>query len=506
MQKAKLSSSIDLMVSAKDITDLMVKKTKENEALVERAYSFAKKAHGDQKRFSGEPYFESHVVEVAKNLARLHMDAKTIAAGLLHDTVEDSNISDEEILKEFGPEISFLVKGVTKLGKLKYRGLERHVESLRKFFIATGQDARVIVIKLADRLHNVSTLRHVPEAKRKRIALETLEIYAPIANRLGIGRIQGELEDYSFEFAYPKEFEQVKKLLKERETAGELEAEKIKRSLRKELAENGVKSFKTDSRIKHLWSLYLKLKRHDMDMDKIYDLVALRIIVPSIEDCYRVLGIIHKKWRPLPGRIKDYIALPKPNGYQSIHTTVFSGDGGIIEIQIRTKEMHEEAEFGIASHLGYKEVGKKKSKPKEENVNKKLEWIQEITEWQKNVSKSGEFLEHLKMDFFKNRVFVFTPQGDVIELPEESSPIDFAYAIHSDVGNHVSGAKVNGKLVALNTKLKNADIVEISTKEGSKPSAKWLEFTKTAFARKQIKSHAQEGLADQFAKFLKGNK
>jgi GTP pyrophosphokinase len=494
------------MTSAKDITDLMVKKTRDNEALVEKAYVFAKNAHGDQKRFSGEPYFESHVVEVAKNLARLRMDAKTIAAGLLHDAVEDAQVSDEEILNEFGPEISFLVKGVTKLGKLKYRGLERHVESLRKFFIATGQDARVIVVKLADRLHNVSTLKYVPEAKRKRIAMETLEIYAPIANRLGIGRIQGELEDYSFEFAYPKEYEQVKRLLKERESASEQEAEKIKRSLRKELAESGIKHFKTDSRVKHLWSLYLKLKRYEMDIEKIHDLVALRIIVPTIEDCYRVLGIIHKKWRPLPGRIKDYIALPKPNGYQSIHTTVFSGDGGTIEIQIRTKEMHEEAEFGIASHLGYKEIGK--NKPSSEHISKKLEWIQEITEWQKNVSKSGEFMEHLKMDFFKSRVFVFTPKGDVIELPEESSPVDFAYAIHSDVGNHISGAKVNGRLVALNTKLKNADIVEITTKEGSKPSAKWLDFTKTAFARKQIKSHThnQDGLANQFAKFLKGSK
>ena len=502
MRKQARSSTIVFMSSAKDIIDHMSKRTRESEALIERAYSFAKKSHGDQKRFSGESYFESHVVEVAKNLALLHMDAKTIAAGLLHDTVEDSNVSDEEILKEFGPEISFLVKGVTKLGKLKYHGVERHVESLRKFFIATGQDARVIIIKLADRLHNVSTLKHVPEAKRKRIALETLEIYAPIANRLGIGRIQGELEDYSFEYAYPKEFEQVKKLLKERATASELEAEKIKRSLRKELAISGIKNFKTDSRVKHLWSLYLKLKRHEMDIDKIYDLVALRIVVPTIEDCYRALGVIHKKWRPLPGRIKDYIALPKPNGYQSIHTTVFSGDGGTVEIQIRTKEMHEEAEFGIASHLGYKEVGK--NKPKEEHMSKKLEWIQELAEWQKNVSKSGEFLEHLKTDFFKNRVFVFTPKGDVIELPEESSPIDFAYAIHSDVGNHVFGTKVNGKLVALNTKLKNADIVEIITKEGSKPSTKWLEFSKTAFARKQIKLHAQEGLANQFAKFLKG--
>lgn len=472
-------------VDINEILKLISPKNKETEALIKKAYDFSQKIHSEQKRYSGEPYF-NHVFNVGKSLAEMRMDPKTVAAGLLHDTVEDGHISDEEIEKEFGKEISFLVKGVTKLGKLKYRGVERHVESLRKFFVAMAVDIRVLVIKLADRMHNISTLQHVPKEKQKRIALETLEIHARIADRLGMGRLRSELEDGSFQYAFPTEYEKVRELLKEKRGVGEKDVEKIHRILQKELAQEGITKVKTESRVKHLYSLYKKLQKKDMDISKVYDLVALRIIVESVEDCYRVLGIVHRLWRPLPGRIKDYIALPKPNGYRSIHTTIFTGDGGIVEIQIRTKQMHEEAEYGIASHLFYKE----KSKDKDEQA-RSIEWINQLLEWQKNVSHSGEYLENLKMDFFKYRVFVFTPKGDVIDLPDESSPIDFAYTIHSSIGDHIFAAKVNGKMVPLDTKLKNGDIVEIDTKKTATPKSKWLDYAKTTVAKRHIKNYLE---------------
>ena len=474
------------MQPAEEIISLMKKSSKKDEEFVQKAYIFAKHAHEGQKRYSGEPYFY-HSVEVGKS--RLGMDPKTVAAGLLHDVLEDAHLNENDVRKEFGDEILFLVQGVTKLGKLRYRGLDRHVESLRKFFIAVAQNIRVVLIKLFDRYHNVSTLEHVPSAeKRRRIALETLEIYAPIADRLGMGKLKAELEDYSFRFAYPKEFGEISAILKDFKHASENYIDKFRQSLAKTLGENGIKKFKLDSRVKHLYSLYHKWLRHGKDIEKIYDIVALRIIVPTVEDCYRALGITHKYWRPLPGRIKDYIALPKPNGYQSLHTTVFTGDGAIVEIQIRSQKMHEEAEFGIASHLAYKVIS---NNDRINELKKSLSWIEQLIEWQKQVSKTGEYLDHLKMDFFKNRVFVFTPKGDVIDLPEDSSPVDFAYAIHSDVGEHTAGAKVNGKLVSLNTKLKNGDIVEIATKENSKPSSKWLGYAKTHMARKHIKTYLQ---------------
>lgn len=466
----------------------MKKPSAKDKDLIRRAYSFAEKAHLGQKRNSGEPYFDAHVVPVAKALATIGVGAKTIAGGLLHDTLEDAHLTEGAIKKEFGEEIFFLVEGVTKLGKLKYRGLDRHVESLRKFFIAIAEDVSVVIIKLADRLHNVSTLEYVPEAKRKRIALETLEIYAPIAERLGMWKIKAELEDYSFKYAYSKEFEEISIILKERKHSSEEYLIKFHKTLAKALAENGVKHLHIDHRVKHFYSLYKKWLRYNKDIEKIYDVVALRIVVDSIEDCYRVLGIVHKNLRPLPGRIKDYIALPKPNGYQSIHTTVFTGDGAIVEIQIRTKGMHERAEYGIASHLSYKEGATRETKAEFE---KNLYWVEQLIEWQKHVSKNGEYLEHLKMDFFKHQVFVFTPKGDVIDLPEDSSPIDFAYSIHSDVGDHVSGARVNKKMVSLDTKLKNGDIVEIVTKESAKPSSKWLDYAKTHMAKKHIRTYLQ---------------
>jgi GTP pyrophosphokinase len=425
------------------------------------------------------------------NLAEFRMETKVIAAGLLHDVLEDANVTAKEFEAQFGKEILFLVEGVTKLGKLKYHGEQRHVESLRKLFIATTKDIRVLIIKLADRLHNVSTLEFVPIEKRKRIAQETLEIYAPLAYRLGMGIIRHRLEELSFPYAYPEEYKKVKEVMKEREDEIKKRLEKFYRSLKKEIAQAGYKQFRTSNRLKGTYSLYKKLAEKRMDIAKVYDVMAIRVIVPTIADCYGILGVVHANWRPLPGRIKDYIAFPKPNGYQSLHTTVFTGDGGIIEVQIRTEEMHREAEYGIASHLGYKE-GITQNKTRIEDIGKKYAWFKQLVELQENVSQTGEFLEHLKVDFFENRVFLFTPKGDVIDLPEGSSPIDFAYAIHSEIGDHISGARVNGKFVSIDTGLHNGDIVEIETKKNVSPTRKWLESAKTTLAKRHIRIAIQE--------------
>jgi GTP pyrophosphokinase len=481
------------MSDVKEIIELLNSPNEKDVALISKAYNFAEDAHKTQKRFTGDPYFV-HVFETGKNLAIFGMDAHTIAAGLLHDTLEDAEIPEEILEKEFGKEILFLVQGVTKLGTLKYRGVERHIESLRKLFIATAKDVRVLIIKLADRLHNIKTLHgHKNPEKQKRIALETLEIFAPLANRLGMGKLKGELEDYAFPYVYPEQYKEVKELLKQKSKANQKYLEKVRRTLQKELVKQGIKIIKTDYRLKRLYSLYKKLIRRNKDIEKIYDIIALRVTVPTIGECYRVLGIIHSIWTPLPGRIKDYIALPKPNGYQSLHTTIFTGDGGIVEIQIRTEDMHKEAEYGIASHMSYKENVFIRAKGKgRKELKKKLRWIEQLTEWQKNVSESGEYLENLKMDFFKDRVFVFTPKGDVVDLPEESTPVDFAYTIHSDIGEHMAGAKVNGKLISLDTSLQNGDIVEIQTKKTANPTSKWLDYAKTTIARRHIKSTLQK--------------
>lgn len=467
--------------TADEIIALMKSPTKADRELVARAYAFAEEAHRGQQRYSGEPYF-SHVAHVGKNLASINIDATTVAAGLLHDTIEDAGVTSKAIEAAFGKEVLSLVEGVTKLGKLKYRGVERHVESLRKFFVAMSHDVRVLLIKLADRLHNIQTLEHVPEAKRKRIALETLEIHARLADRFGMGKWRALFEDAAFRYAYPTEYEKVAAIFKKKREADEKYAEKIHRAIQRELAENGIKHARVDFRVKNLYSFWKKLARKEGDPDKVYDALAVRVVVKSIEDCYRALGIIHKHWRPVPGRVKDYIATAKGNGYRSLHTTIFRGDGGIIEIQIRTEEMHAEAQYGIASHLGYKEHGT--AMP-----TKNLAWVKELAKWQKDVAQSDEFLENLKLDFFKHRVFVFTPKGDVIDLPEDSTPIDFAYAIHSNIGNHTAAAWVNDKLVALDTKLKNGDIVTIETKESATPKRKWLDHTKTTLAKRHIRTY-----------------
>jgi GTP diphosphokinase / guanosine-3',5'-bis(diphosphate) 3'-diphosphatase len=503
--------------SISSILDEMQSKSDEDKKLVKGAYNFAKEVHIDQKRYSGDPYF-IHAAEVGYSLARIGMDAPTIAAGILHDTIEDVDVNPETIKKEFGSEVLNIVEGVTKLGELKYRGTERHTESLRKLFAATAKDIRVLIVKLMDRLHNARTLEFVPKNKRKRIALETLEIYAPIADRLGMGVIKRELEDASFPFAYPTEYENVTELLKERKAETQRRLEKTEKTLKKELASQNIREFRTDARVKGVYSLFRKLERKELDITKIHDILALRIIVSNLATCYSILGIIHGQWRPVPGKIKDYIAFPKPNGYQSIHTTIYTGDGGTLEIQIRTEAMHREAQYGIASHFSYKEGMSKITNRKGTG----LEWIRQflpkngdskkiessrndtkkyggdkIPRWVKDLAdtqsedRHDNFLEDLKVDFFSHRVFVFTPRGDVIDLPIEATPVDFAYIIHSDIGNHMAGAKVNGKLVSLDTMLHNGDIVEIITKRSSKPTQKWIAYAKTTLAKRQIKSALQ---------------
>ncbi|MEK7471310.1 MAG: RelA/SpoT family protein [Patescibacteria group bacterium] len=461
--------------------------TEGEKVLLKKAYDFAVNAHAGQKRDSGELYF-THAFETAKNLTKLQMDAETIAAGFLHDTVEDTETTEEDIKKEFGEEIAFLVKGITKLSNIKYRGDDRHVESLRKFFLAMARDLRVVIIKLADRLHNAQTLEYKKPEKQKRIALETIEIHARLADRLGMGKLKGDLENAAFPYAYPKEYAQVEEIIKEKKDSYEKNLAEVSEVLKKELLRNNIKVVEIDYRIKHKYSLYKKLLKYGMDLDKIYDVVALRVVVDSIEDCYRVLGLIHSIWNPLPGRIKDFIAIPKPNGYRSIHTTVFTGLGGVAEIQIRTKEMHTEAAYGIAAHFAYKEQGVKKTKDDKD----KFKWIEELKELNYSPGDPKSFIDHLKMDFFNNRIFIFTPKGDVVDLPEDSSPIDFAYSIHTDIGNHISGAKINSKMSHIFTKLKNGDIVEIITKKDSRPSSKWLEYVKTSVAKKHIKSYLEK--------------
>ena len=498
------------MENVKEIIDLMETPLKQDIDLITKAFDFAQTIHQGQKRFSGEPYF-IHPFNTAKILANIGMSSVVISAGLLHDCLEDGQVQEEKLKKEFGEEIFFLVQGVTKLGKLKYRGVERHRESLRKLFAAISQDIRVIIIKLADRLHNMQTLKYVLEHKQQRIALETLEIYVPIAYRLGIRKLSRELEDLAFPFVYPKEYEKTKDLLKTKSKEDLHKLDKFQKSIKKALAKKGIVKFQVDYRIKTLYSFYKKLERKDWNVEEIYDVSALRIIVPEIQDCYKILGIIHGIWRPLPGRIKDYISFPKPNNYQALHTTVFTGYGNVVEIQIKTKKMHQEAEYGIASHILYKDkenIKKKKidnflwikqllpkkiffSKQKEEKDKEKVSndipvWIKELVEYQQSSKEDSE--KDIKDDFFQQRIFVFTPKGDVVDLPINSCPVDFAYNVHTDIGNHIAGAKVNGKMVSLETKLQNGDIVEILTKKEAKPSRKWLEHTKTTTARKHIRA------------------
>lgn len=462
---------------------------KENE-LIRKAYELSQKIHGAQKRKTGEPYF-NHALLVAEFVAEWKLDQTSIIAALLHDVAEDANYPLEKIREEFGGDVAFLVDGVTKLGKVKYRGVERQVENLRKMILALSQDIRVIIIKLADRLHNMRTLSALPPQKQKRIALETAEIYAPLAYRLGMQKVSGELEDLAFPYIYPQECRWLIEHTKEKYEEREKYLEKVKPVVREALEKSGIHVVRIDSRAKRYCSLYKKLLRYDMDVEKIHDLVALRIVVPTVEDCYAALGIIHNLWPPLPNRIKDYIALPKPNGYRSLHTTVFCIDNKITEIQIRTQEMHNEAETGIAAHWVYEQIKGSKDYAERKSAiagKKELQWVQQLRNWQQEFGNPEESLESLKIDFFKDRIFAITPKGEVIDLPAGATPVDFAFHIHSQIGNSCVGAKVNGKIVPLDHKIKSGDIVEILTQKNKKSSESWLGFVKTSHARHHIRA------------------
>lgn len=454
--------------------------------LIALAHDFAKEAHKDQTRLLGEPYI-NHPVAAAYHLANMGLDETIITAALLHDVVEDANIPLKEIEKNFGSEIAQLVSGVTKLGNIKYRGVARYMENLRRMFVAMAQDIRVILIKFADRMHNLETLHALKLEKQKRIAFESLEIYAPIANRLGMGEIKGQIEDLAFPYVYPEEYVWLLHLVKPKIRQREFYCRDLISTVKNLLKQKSMPFYSVHGRTKHLYSLYKKLLKNNKDISVIHDLVALRVIVPTVTDCYAALGIIHNQWKPLKDRIKDFIAQPKPNGYQSLHTTVFCERGEIVEFQIRTSKMHEEAEYGIAAHWHYDESDKKratKKLPKE-----KIAWMGQLKMIQQESSSQFEALESMKLELFKNRIFVFTPKGDVIDLPEDATPVDFAYHIHSDIGDRCVAAKVNDKIQSLDRPLQNCDVVEIIINKNRKlPNPDWLSFVKTDAARKHILS------------------
>lgn len=457
-------------------------------SMIEKAYKLAVKAHGDQRRKSGEPYI-IHPLWVAIILADLEMDKETIAAGMLHDVVEDTKFTEEDIRREFGDEVALLVDGVTKLGRLSYSSdkLEVQAENLRKMFLAMAKDIRVIIIKLADRLHNMRTLQFMTPAKQKEKAKETMDIYAPIAQRLGISKIKTELDDLALKYSQPEVFYDLVNQINARKTEREEFVEQIVEEVSTHMKNANIKA-EVNGRVKHFFSIYKKIVNQDKTVDQIYDLFAVRIIVESVKDCYAALGVIHEMYTPIPGRFKDYIAMPKPNMYQSLHTTLMSSVGQPFEIQIRTEEMHKTAEYGIAAHWKYKESndGKKSVEAQEEE---KLSWLRQILEWQRDMSDNREFLNLIKgdLDLFAEDVYCFTPQGDVKNLPNGSTPIDFAYAIHSAVGNKMVGARVNGKLVNIDYKIQNGDRIEILTSQNSKgPSRDWLNIVKSTQAKNKI--------------------
>lgn len=493
----RLTIPPDLTIN--DLMTLLKKYARPSELeVVWLAYEMAYQAHSGQLRRSGEPYI-THPLAVAYFLASLRIDATIVATSLLHDVPEDTNVTIEQIEAVFGADIAGMLRGITKLGKLKYRGAERYIENLRKMFVAMAEDVRVMIIKFADRIHNLSTLESLEEKKRYRIALESLEIFAPIAHRLGMGEFNAILEDLAFPYVYPKEYVRTKEIRDKIFAEGEAYIERILKIVRDELKSAGIGYMDAHGRKKQLYSFFQKLQKKNWETEKIYDIVALRIIVNDIADCYATLGVIHKLWRPVKGRIKDYIAQPKPNGYSSLHTTVFSLDGRMVEFQIRTQQMHYEAEFGVAAHWHYDESGTQLPA-------KDVLWAKELAEVQKDLLQNLGDLEALKIDFFRNRIFTFTPKGDVIDLPEDATPVDFAYAVHTDIGNHCSGARINDQMVNLETPLKSGDVVEIIVDKNRKgPSTDWLKTVKTHQARSHIKALARTKFSS-FIDFITPNK
>jgi GTP diphosphokinase / guanosine-3',5'-bis(diphosphate) 3'-diphosphatase len=462
----------------------------EDRALVEKAYRRAAAAHTGQRRLSGEDYVH-HPLEVASILAELHLDAATIVAAILHDTVEDTELTTPELTKEFGPEVAKLVEGVTKLGRISIRSEQQHqAENIRKMLLAMAEDIRVVLIKLADRLHNMRTLEFLPEPKRVKISRETLDIYAPLAHRLGIWQIKWELEDLAFRYLQPDDYKDVVKRINRQRKDRETVVSDLREILAAELEKIEIDA-DISGRPKHAYSIWQKMSRDLKDFAEIYDLLAIRVLTNSVKDCYGVLGVVHSLWKPMPGRFKDYIAMPKSNGYQSLHTTVISQSGDPIEIQIRTQEMHRFAEYGIAAHWTYKEgtgpTGQSAAKGGAK-FDERFGWLRLLMEWQKEVLDAEQFVDAVKVDIFEDEVFVFTPKGDVINLPADSTPVDFAYRIHTEVGHRCIGAKVNGRMVPLDYALSNGEIVEVlTTRSPHGPSRDWLNFVKSASARDRIR-------------------
>ncbi len=477
--------------SIEDIISLVKQKKRwADTKLIIKAYNYAKEKHGTQCRKSGEPYI-IHPVQVAYILAEIGLDEATICAALLHDVVEDTEVTHEDLVRDFGEEIATMVAGVTKLGELRYQASteERQVENYRKMFLAMGKDIRVIIIKLADRLHNLRTLKYLRRDRQIANAKETMELYAPLANRLGIYSLKWELEDLAFKYLYPEEYrELVAGIDKKREERLQF-IEKIMDDIRGQLKKQRIEAEVT-GRAKHLYSIYRKMKRDNKTLDQIYDLFALRILVNSVKDCYAALGVVHEMYSPMPGRFKDYIAVPKPNMYQSIHTTLLGEKGTPFEVQIRTWEMHRIAEYGIAAHWAYKEANYGKKGKQVVTVTKdKLAWLRETLEWQQDMKDPQEFLNTLKTELFEDEVYVFTPKGKILVLPRDATPIDFAYSIHEEIGNHMVGCKINSKMMPIITKLQSGDIVEIMTSDSQKgPSRDWLKFIKTTKAKSKIQS------------------
>ena len=477
--------------------------------LIQKAYDLAYAAHFDQKRASGEHYI-IHPLHVAAILTQMHIDEVTIAAALLHDVVEDTTFTLDEMKKKFGEEVALLIDGVTKLNKIHFKSKEmQQSENYRKMFLAMAKDIRVIMIKLADRLHNMRTLKYMPEEKQKRIAKETLEIYAPLANRLGISNIKWELEDLCFRYLYPEEYYDLVEKVKQKRQERQKFIDDSVQEMVTEIKKTGIKA-EIQGRAKHFYSIWRKMKRDNKDISEIYDLSAVRVLVNTVQECYTILGIIHNIWKPIPGRFKDYIAMPKSNGYQSLHTTVIAANGYPLEIQIRTFQMHQVSEYGIAAHWKYKESGK--SINANNAYDQKLSWLRQLISLQTELSDPDEYVEALKVDIFSDEVFVFTPRGDVIGLPKGSNPIDFAYRIHTDIGNHCVGAKINGKIVPLEYKLKNGDIVSVITNnQNNGPSPDWLNIVASSETRTKIRQwfkrqKREENIASGLALIEKGIK